>query len=403
MGDNYSFLQEKIKDEAGSPKTMKKKIVRMIILGFIFGIVACFTFTLLNPVVTGLLGRDKEEISIPEDEVEIQEEENRREEEQSAQARAEEQKQLRLLKELQNEAKKATSSIVYVTGQKKIEKNTEIKKTAGIIIADNGSQILVLSQTLSDKELKNIRITFADGEEYSANVKMKDNNIGIVICAVEKESMDKDTLKQMKIAPLGNSLLVKSGDPCFMMGKVKKESFALSYGFIASSEEKMEIADGYVELLRADVARATFENGMLFNQNGEMIGLVNSSVNQNKSLVTVLSISDIKSELEHMSNGRGVPYSGIWGVTLPEEINEEGINEGICVKEVDTDSPAMEAGVQPGDVITQVGEIKISSMNEYRNALLKSNVKDMLVLKGLRKGADDSFVEMEFKVVIGKK
>ena len=26
MGDDYSFLQEKIKDEAGSPKTMKKKI-----------------------------------------------------------------------------------------------------------------------------------------------------------------------------------------------------------------------------------------------------------------------------------------------------------------------------------------------------------------------------------------
>ena len=68
MSDDYSFLQEKIKDEAGSPKTIRKKVTRMIIFGFIFGIMACFTFFALKPVVAGLLGQDKEEISIPEDE-----------------------------------------------------------------------------------------------------------------------------------------------------------------------------------------------------------------------------------------------------------------------------------------------------------------------------------------------
>ena len=48
MGDDYSFLQEKIKDEADNPKTMKKKIVRMIVLGIIFGIVLCVTFVDLS-------------------------------------------------------------------------------------------------------------------------------------------------------------------------------------------------------------------------------------------------------------------------------------------------------------------------------------------------------------------
>ena len=36
MGDDYSFLQEKIKDEADSPKRLRKKIVQMILLGVIF-------------------------------------------------------------------------------------------------------------------------------------------------------------------------------------------------------------------------------------------------------------------------------------------------------------------------------------------------------------------------------
>ena len=94
---------------------------------------------------------------------------------------------------------------------------------------------------------------------------------------------------------------------------------------------------------------------------------------------------------------------GIWGVSLPEEIVQEGLDEGIWVKEIDIDSPAMSAGVQPGDVITEINSTKISNMDEYRNALLKCAQKEAVELQGFRKGADDSYVEMEFKAVVGKK
>lgn len=406
MSDDYSFLQEKIKDEAGSPKTIRKNVTRMIIFGFIFGIVACFTFYALKPVVAGILGQDKKEIFIPEDEEGTEEDirkEGDKREAQSAEVRAEEQKQMRLLKELQNKAKNAVPMLVHISGQKKIEKNTKIIRTSGIIIADNGSEILVLSQTLSEKELKNVKVTFTDGRTYPAKVKMKDNNIGIVICAVEKESLKKETLKQMKIVTLGNSFQAESGDPIVILGQSEADSLMVSYGFVASSEEKMEIADGYVELLRVDVAGAVYDNGMLFNQSGEMIGIVNASATDNETLATVYSISDIKNELERMSNGKGVPYAGIWGVVLPEELEEEGLEGGIWVKEIDTDSPAMGAGIQPGDVITHIGETEISDMNEYRNTLLRSSIREEIILKGLRKGADDKYVEMEFTVVVGKK
>ena len=401
MGDEYSFLQEKIKDEAGSPKMFKKKIVRRIILGFIFGIVACITFFASKPWVTGFLGQDKEEVSIPEDEeVTTQKADQTKA---TAEEQAEEQQQMRMLKELQNIAKEKSDAVVNISGQREIEKDTEIKKTAGVIIADNGSEVLVLSQILSEKELKNLRVTFSDGKEYSATVKMKDNNIGICICAVDKETMKQETLKQMEIITLGNSLLVKSGDPVVLLGKEDEETLLVSYGFVASSEEKQEIADGYVDLLRVDVAGASFDNGILLNQDGEMVGLVNAGANKNKALVTTYSISDIKNELERMSNGKGVPYIGIWGVALPDELKEEGLSEGICVKEIDTDSPVMEAGIQCGDVITQIGDIHISNMEEYRNALLKQSVKEEIALTGFRKGADDKYVEMTFNVVVGKK
>ena len=403
MGDDYSFLQEKIKDESGSPMTMKKKIIRMIVLGLIFGMAACFTFIAIYPVVTRFLGQDKEVVSIPADENVEETLEKERENKVENIKLAEDQKQMRLLKELQNNAKDTTTAIVSITGQLKIEEDTGVKQSSGVILADNGSEILVLSQTLSDKELKNVRVTFADEKNYVAKLKMKDNNIGIVVYAVDKGDLEKDTLKRMQIVKLGNSLLTESGDPIYLIGQSEKEDLQISYGFVASSEEKREIADGYIELLRVDVAGAAFNNGTLFNQNGEMTGLVKSTVSENKTLVTVLSISGIKDELERMSNGKGVPYVGIWGVTLPEKLETEELKKGIWVKEIDTDSPAMEAGIQPGDVITHMNGTAVSDMNEYRECLLKTAVKEEITLSVLRKGAEDDYVEMKFPIVIGKK
>lgn len=94
---------------------------------------------------------------------------------------------------------------------------------------------------------------------------------------------------------------------------------------------------------------------------------------------------------------------GIWGVVIPEELKKEGLDKGIVVHEIDADSPAMKAGIQCGDVITHIGDSKIADMKEYRNLLLKYNEKNEVVLAGLRKGADNGYVEMNFKVVIGRK
>lgn len=47
-GEEYSFLQEVIKDER-SGKRLRSGILHMIALGFVFGIVACFSFQISKP------------------------------------------------------------------------------------------------------------------------------------------------------------------------------------------------------------------------------------------------------------------------------------------------------------------------------------------------------------------
>ena len=48
--EEYSFLQEIIKDEAGDQAKWKHDVLRRIQLGLIFGLVACFTFFVVQTV-----------------------------------------------------------------------------------------------------------------------------------------------------------------------------------------------------------------------------------------------------------------------------------------------------------------------------------------------------------------
>ena len=88
---------------------------------------------------------------------------------------------------------------------------------------------------------------------------------------------------------------------------------------------------------------------MLFNMDGEVVGMISSSVwnDTGKNVVNAYGISDLKPIIELLINGKSVPYIGIYGTTVTEQLAEEHkMPSGIYVADVDPDSPAMAAGIQ---------------------------------------------------------
>ena len=73
--EEYSFLQEVIKDEAGGVRSLKAKILRVIGFGFIFGIVASVSFCAFMPWAEKKFESDPDEVTIPRDEKKEREEE----------------------------------------------------------------------------------------------------------------------------------------------------------------------------------------------------------------------------------------------------------------------------------------------------------------------------------------
>ena len=92
------------------------------------------------------------------------------------------------------------------------------------------------------------------------------------------------------------------------------------------------------------------------------------------------------------------------GTDVTEEMSEQrGIPSGVYVDEIEADSPAMEAGVQCGDVITSINGESVSRMQFYNNQLMDQKEGDTLRLQGFRKGAGGEYVDISFTVTVGTK
>jgi serine protease Do len=74
-------------------------------------------------------------------------------------------------------------------------------------------------------------------------------------------------------------------------------------------------------------------------------------------------------------------------VVSPLEQSQRGGPEtGVVVREVKPDSPASEAGLQPGDVVSQLAFSDIKSLNDYQKLLKSLPKNEPLAIRFYRQG-----------------
>ncbi len=410
--ENYSFMQEVIKDEPGSRQRLRRDIVRMIGFGILFGVVACLTFCLCRPWMEDLFNHeDPETVTIPPDEEEPEEEpveepEEEPEEEQVLDADSYTQ-MLQSLHEVSAEVSRSVVSVTGYTGEEDWAEEAEAGRQgiSGVIVADNGQEFLVLGQQARGEDIEDLQVTFADGQSFPAAVKGQDGNLGLCIYAVSKDGIGEDTLEQIQVAALGNSNTLEMGDTALVIGKPFGYAEAVTYGIVASTDNYREAADGKYALVYTDVAGSDEGSGVIANVQGEIIGIIDQSLlnEEGSSQIIGYGISGLKDIIEMLSNGQQVPFVGIVGMDVTDEMADQGIPDGVYVKEAEMDSPAMDAGIQSGDVITRLGDTEISSMAGYRHALLQLEIGSEQTVIAQRPGTGDEYVEIEFTVTVGEK
>ena len=405
---NYEFIKEKRKEKAVNKKRMLIQATFVFAMSLMFGVVASFVIAFLQPKIEAFLYPPEEPttVSIPVDEptetlsTEVVGTENANEENEQPINMTDWQPTIEDLQMLQNQlyavGREANRFVVTVTG---IQSNTDWFNNAyeskdqgsGIIIANNSQELLILTEKKVISNAQEVYVTFADETTIKASMKQYDGNTGIAILSVPLSEIEASTMQKISIAPLGSSLYVQQGTLTIAVGSPMGMNFSILTGNITSTTNTISTIDANYKIFTTDIVASESGSGALLNVKGEVIGLVMQDYSRqgDENTLTAVAISDLKALIENLSNNKEMAYLGLGISTVSSEIEKEyEIPRGVYIKEVKMDSPAMNAGLQSGDVIVEMDGEGIYSEEAYERKMLSIRPGDKVRVIIKRQSAD---------------
>lgn len=250
-----------------------------------------------------------------------------------------------------------------------------------------------------------ISVTFSGGESAKAEVIGRDAGYDLAVVKVSG-------VRGLKPLPLGNSENVQVGDPVVAIGAPFDLANTVTSGIISAKERPItaggEKGDGsdvsYVDALQTDAPiNPGNSGGPLVDSQARVIG-INSAIRSaddssapgggqagSIGLGFAIPINQGKRVAEELIN-TGKATHPVIGVTLDMEYTGDGARVGEKGKDggpaVNEGGPGDRAGIEPGDVITEVDGQRIHSGDELIVKIRAHRPKDRLELTVQREGKD---------------
>lgn len=290
-----------------------------------------------------------------------------------------------------------TSSQIYSTyGKSVVSVNVKTSNGegagTGFFISDDG-YILTCHHVIDGATA--ISIVTQDSTSYEAEVVGSDSDLDTAVLKV-KNAGKKTTFPAVV---LGDSSSLTVGDSVTAIGNALGTlANTLTTGVVSAKDRAISMSDGTaMKLLQTDcTVNSGNSGGPLFNQYGEVIGIINAKYSSGTSTFSsneasiegigfAIPINDVQTILSDlMKHGyvTGKPYLGISVSTVSSVTAQQYSNMkvGAYVNSVTSGSCAEKAGLQVGDIITQVDGKDITTSAELIDAKNTHKAGDEMTL-----------------------
>ncbi len=383
------FIREQIKEKPINTKRIVRKLGLAALCGAVFALSACVVMFMFMPALRGaLLAGNTESTEDTEKNSETETENSQTESESQTQSGTEPDTgngetepeyslSIEDYQEIQDElysiGNKVNKSVVTVTT---VVSETDWLNNAyetkgqgsGVLVSEDDNYFYVLTEKKVIQDASHVRVTFIDGTSADATLLKYDGNTGITILTVEKRLVEAETEKEIAIADFGNSFIVRNGSIVIALGSSPGTNYSILTGNITSTTNHITTVDKNYGVFTTDIVAGENSSGILINTKGEIVGMVIQafSGSQDISTLTAVPISEIGAIIDRLIDGKDIPYVGLYVSTVTNDISAAyEIPKGVFIKEVQTDSPAMFAGLQSGDVITRINGEEIYTDGTY--------------------------------------
>lgn len=246
----------------------------------------------------------------------------------------------------------------------------------GIIIDADG---YILTNDHVIQNAQSVKVITKDGKSYDA---VKVNGDPVTDLAVIQIDA-----KNLPVAEVGSSKALQVGDGVVAVGN----ALALEGGPTVTSGIVSYIGRSIIEpngnvlndLIQTDAAiNPGNSGGPLLNMAGQVIGINSAVASQGQNIGFAIAIAPALPAIEQLIQQGHVtrPYLGVGFMTA---------TNGVEITAVDPGSPAAQAGLQVGDIITQFAGVMVSTAGELRQAVISAQIGEKVEIDYIRNGKEN--------------
>jgi S1-C subfamily serine protease len=247
---------------------------------------------------------------------------------------------------------------------------------SGFIVDQEGT--VVTAAHVVD-EASAVKVILQDGTVRSAEVLGVDDATDVAVIRFDPEGIELQPLE------LGDSSSLKVGAAVAAIGAPFEYAWSFSTGIVSGLDRTIEAPNGFTvsHAIQTDAAvNPGNSGGPLLDSGGDVIGVVDQiatdgSADQSSGVGFAVPSDLVASELEALEAGESVEHAYL-GVSTG---TASGATAGAQVAEVVPGSPAAEAGLRQGDLITALDGDPIASTEDLVAAIAAHEPDEKVTLK----------------------
>jgi len=259
---------------------------------------------------------------------------------------------------------------------------------SGFIISPDG---YILTNNHVVEGADEVIIRLLDRRELTAEVVGVDTKTDLALLKVEGQDLP--------VAPIGNSENLKVGEWVIAIGSPFGFDYTVTSGIVSAKGRSLP-SENYVPFIQTDVAiNPGNSGGPLFNLDGKVVG-INSQIYTRSGGFMGVSFAipiDVAMDVVSQLKEKGYVSRGWLGVLI-QEVNKDlaesfGLKKphGALIAQVMPNSPAMDAGLQPGDIITRYNGKEIGRSTELPHLVGRTKPGEKAKLNVVRQGKERTF------------
>ncbi len=254
-------------------------------------------------------------------------------------------------------------------------------------IYDDEGHIVTSRHVVADADVISVR--FFDGSETRAEIVGVDPPTDVAVLQIDARRMPQSA-RRVQLAKQA----VKPGDIVFAVGSPFEYAFSVSQGIVSATERVVGILgpQGYENFIQTDAAiNPGNSGGPLTNVRGEVVGMNTAIASQSGAFAGIgfaTPVSMVRDVAEELIRA-GKVSRGYLGAMISDDrrlLATFGTERGVVIEDVTPDSPAVRAGLRPGDVILAIGDRPLRSAAELRRTVAGKDPGDVIRLALARDG-----------------